>query len=62
MRVLNTTELGKRNNMMNGLFKNKVVDINCSKKQTLYICLNVERQQCYKKFIRIALKCRHTGI
>ena len=62
MRVLNATELGKRNNMMNGMFKNKVVAINCSKKQALYICLNVERQQCKKKFIQIALKCRHTGI
>ena len=38
VRVLNTAELGKRNNMMNRLFKNKVVDMNCSKKQILY-CL-----------------------
>ena len=39
VRVLKTAELGKRNNLMNGLFKNKVVDINCSKKQILYVCL-----------------------
>ena len=38
MRVLKTTELGKRKSMMNDLLKNKVVDMNCSKKQILY-CL-----------------------
>ena len=59
MGALNKAKLGKRNNMMNSLFKNKVVDINYSKKQTLYICL---KDNNVKKFIRIALKCPHTGI